>query len=83
MEKERRKIYKQILSWYKLPIKSINERLGLLRCDVCRSDLCRVRAKYPKGEPRIICPTCCIETLESITDNLKGTEQVGKDLLTP
>ncbi len=75
---EKKEIYKNILSWYKLPIKE-EKPLGLLKCDVCGSDLCRVRARYPRGESRIICPTCCIETLESITDNLQGEDQQAKN----
>ena len=66
-------IYKRVDSWFTLPIKE--NKLGAVSCDVCGGILFIVRAKEPKREKRVICPTCCIETLEMLKDNLNSEEK--------
>jgi len=58
-----------VLSWFKIPIKQID--IGKFNCNVCGGDLYRIRGRYPKDEKRDVCPTCAVEVLESITNNLQ------------
>lgn len=66
----------QIRSWHELPIKDWKKNgTGPIGCDKCGGALYKVRAKHPYPpekalEGRLICPTCAIEILEGIYDNL-------------
>lgn len=65
----------QILSWFKLPIKNFENKLGEFQCDMCGGRLFYVRARYPYDPNRAVCPTCAIEILETLQSNLFPNNQ--------
>ena len=69
VEAEREKIR----GWFGIPIKQID--LGKPDCDVCGGILHRIRGRHPNEEKRFVCPTCAIESLEYLRDQLSYQEQ--------
>lgn len=79
----------QVRSWYTLPIKDWKlNGTGPIGCDKCGGALYKVRAKHPYPpekalEGRLICPTCAIEILEGIYDNLYPNNQAKESTPNP
>lgn len=39
-------------------------------CNVCGGKLVTIRPRYPKGEPREVCPVCLQDRIEMVRDIL-------------
>jgi len=59
-----------VRKWIKIPVKVI-DKPQVMACDVCGGYLCAIRASSPQGDRRFCCPTCAIEILEQIENNLQ------------
>lgn len=78
LKEEREKWEKQVLSWYKIPVKhSEEDKIGPIICNVCGGQLWLIRGKHPKDDKRKVCPTCAIEILESIYSNLDSSSEAS------
>ena len=63
--------YKNVRSWFdnfNYPFLKEDSKT----CGVCGGKLTTIRGRYPHTPKRKTCPTCSMEILESIVDNLSG-----------
>jgi len=82
VEGEKEKVYRNVGSWYKVPIRKGSKPmevkgLGISEgggCEVCGGSLVMIRGKHPKEPDRKVCPTCAVEIIESILDNCNNRQ---------
>lgn len=95
IDKARSEVYKNVGSWYKVPIRTETIKLevpagidkdmpeggfvDMKGCGTCGGELVYIRGRHPGADNRRVCPTCAIEILESILSNCNNRE-VGTEL---
>ena len=47
---------------------------GFKFCGCCGGKLVMIRARYPKGPDREVCPTCVVERLEDMVSSLQPAQ---------
>ena len=52
-------------------------------CGVCGGKLAIIRGRYPNTSKRKVCPTCLMEEMESIVDNLRSNIEGPKLMIEP
>ena len=60
-------------------MEKINKMLLKNGCGICGGKMIKIRPSYPKGEARVVCPTCLADKMENINkiSNIKDIQEWG------